>query len=104
MDLVAGYGRELLGLFVVFSLLGLTVWKLGRSRPPQWRNIFSGKTLIVKRPARERALETVERLALTPQHTLHVLRLRDREILVATHPQGCTLLDHATERARGVGA
>jgi hypothetical protein len=113
MDIVAGSGRQLLGLLVVFSLLGLTVWKLGRFRvgsPVRWSEIlwkkaFSGKVLGSKSLAGERALERVERLALTPQHTLHVLRLHGREMLVATHPQGCTLLDSApSPTARGVGA
>jgi hypothetical protein len=114
VEIMAGSGRQLLGLFVVFSLLGVTVWKLGRFRgvgsPGRWREsflkmAFSGKNLAAKTLSGERPLERVERLALTPQHTLHVLRLHDREILVATHPQGCTLLDSPpAPAARGMGA
>lgn len=106
MEIIAGSGRQILGLFVVFSLLGLTVWKLRGSGTPL--KAIWGRALTSKGVARERALETVERLALTPHHTLHVLRLRDREILVATHPQGCILLDappaHKEPLARGAGA
>ncbi len=118
MDIIAGSGRQILGLFVVFSLLGFTVWKLRGSGTPiwwprTWRENFLNKAILgraftTRGLARDRALETVERLALTPQHTLHVLRLRDTEILVATHPQGCTLLDtspaHKDLMARGAGA
>jgi len=43
-------------------------------------------------PAGARILETVERLALTPQHSLHLVRVGGREVVVATHPQGSTLL------------
>ena len=32
MDTLAEYGRQILALIVVFSLLGFTVWKLGRHR------------------------------------------------------------------------
>jgi hypothetical protein len=111
VDIIAGSGRQLLGLLVVFSLLGLTVWKLGQLRGSwSWKEILlkkalSGKVLGTKVFTGERALQRVERLALTPQHTLHVLRLHDREMLVATHPQGCTLLDTApAPAARGAGA
>lgn len=121
MEIIAGSGRQILGLFVAFSLLGLTVWKLrGSGTPEKWplkwsenflKKTFWGRALNTKGLARERALETVERLALTTHHTLHILRLRDRELLVATHPQGCTLLDTAPTQkaspdplARGAGA
>jgi len=46
----------------------------------------------------------LERLALTPQHTLHLVRIQGREVLVATHPQGCSVVTTATERAMGAGA
>jgi hypothetical protein len=46
----------------------------------------------------------VERLALTPQHTLHIVRINGREVLVATHPQGCSVVTPAAEQARGAGA
>jgi hypothetical protein len=112
MDAAVGYGREIVSLFVVFLLLGLTVWKLGRRRGrlPRTRllaaTFLSRKFAGNRRPA-EPVLETLERLALTPQHTLHVLRLRNREIVLATHPQGCTVLDKfegVPEGARGAGA
>jgi len=41
---------------------------------------------------RGRWLAPVERLALTPQHTLHVVRVRDRAVLVASHGGGCDVL------------
>jgi flagellar biogenesis protein FliO len=47
-----------------------------------------------------RSLEALERLALTPQHSLHLVRIGGREVVVATYPQGCVLL---TERALGAG-
>jgi hypothetical protein len=110
METLSEYGRQILSLMVVFSLLGLTVWKLGRRR-----QTFSGQTLWSKIFTRkagssERVLESVERLVLTPQHTLHVLRFHGQQMLVATHPQGCTLLDGAPDRltqdtvSRGAGA
>jgi flagellar biogenesis protein FliO len=46
----------------------------------------------------------VERLSLTPQHSLHMVRVNGREFVVATHPQGCTLVTAVAEQAIGTGA
>jgi flagellar biogenesis protein FliO len=77
--------RQVVSVLLVFSLLGLALWKLrrpGNSIGSLWR----------KPSGDARALETVGRLALTPQHALHLVRVHGREMVVATHPQGCTLL------------
>ena len=44
-------------------------------------------------------LESIERLTLTATHSLHLVRIGEREVVVATHPQGCTLLN--TEGKQG---
>jgi hypothetical protein len=41
---------------------------------------------------------------LTPQHTLHIVRVNGREILIATHPQGCSVVTTVTEQAMGARA
>ncbi len=94
--------RQALSVLLVFALLGLALWKLRRpgvAFHPGWRG----------RAASARSLETIERLALTPQHMLHLVRLQGREVIVATHPHGCavleacTVLDQAVNRRAGVG-
>lgn len=46
-----------------------------------------------------RSLESMERLALTPQHALHLVRLRGQLLLIGVHPSGLTLLEKfPTER------
>jgi flagellar biogenesis protein FliO len=95
--------RQALSVLLVFSLLGLALWKLRRpgfAFHPPWR-----------RPrASARSLETIERLALTPQHMLHLVRVQGREVVVATHPhgctvlEGCTVLDQVVDGRVGVGA
>jgi flagellar biosynthetic protein FliO len=40
-----------------------------------------------------RRLESLERLPLGPQQTLHLVRLGERALLVAATPAGCALLD-----------
>jgi flagellar biogenesis protein FliO len=71
--------REAAALCAVFGLLGAAVWTL-RARAGMVRT----------RPGK--SLTAVERVALTPHHALHLVRAPGRELLVATHPQGCTLL------------
>jgi flagellar biogenesis protein FliO len=82
--------RQVSAVMLVFALLGAALWTLrrgGRLRLPGGM-----------RPAgRGRALESVERLALTPQHSLHLVKIGGREVVVATYPQGCVLL---TERSQ----
>ena len=43
-------------------------------------------------PGRPRGLEPVDRLSLTPQHSLHLVRMGGRMILVGRSPSGITLL------------
>ena len=91
----AGTLRQVFSVLLVFALLGLALWKLRRRGPPLgalWRKPVAGG----------RALEAVERLALTPQHAVHLVRVNGRELVVATHPQGCTLLgEHNREACAG---
>jgi flagellar biogenesis protein FliO len=85
--------RQVSAVLLVFSLLGAALWTLrraGRLRLPTGLRPVS----------RGRSLESVERLALTPTHSLHLVRISGREVVVATYPQGCALL---TERAHGAG-
>jgi flagellar biogenesis protein FliO len=94
MDVLRQAGSVLL----VFALLGGLLWILRRSG----RVSFNG--LARKRAVgNSRSMIAVERLALTPQHTLHIVRVNGREVLVATHPQGCTVVDQA-ERTLGAHA
>lgn len=46
-----------------------------------------------------RSLELVDRLALTPQHQLHLIRTADRTLLIATHPKGFEVLESSSEAA-----
>jgi flagellar biosynthetic protein FliO len=38
-------------------------------------------------------LEVIDRLSLTPHHSLHLVRLADRTLLVGLSPNGCNLLE-----------
>jgi flagellar biogenesis protein FliO len=81
--------REGFSVLAVFGLLGAALWTLRRG--PGWRAAFT------RRLTRNKSIETIERMALTPQHSLHLVRFNGRELLVATHPHGCALLLDNTE-------
>jgi flagellar biogenesis protein FliO len=51
---------------------------------------FSGKGF--GRPA-ARQMQTLERLVLTPQHSLHLVSVGGRIVLVAVSPGGCTVVE-----------
>ena len=78
--------RQVSSVLLVFLLLGLTLRLLRR-------RMRSGFGLQFRKPgSRTRSLRAVERLALTPNHSLHLVNVHGRELLVVTHPQGCGLL------------
>ncbi|MCW5976760.1 MAG: FliO/MopB family protein [Bryobacteraceae bacterium] len=82
MDLV----RQLLSVFMVLALLGGSLWWLRRRSPARFSWPGGGKR-------NGRRMESVERLALGPQHALHLVRMGDRGLVVAVHAGGCTLID-----------
>jgi flagellar biosynthetic protein FliO len=47
---------------------------------------------LVSRQSGQRRMEVIERLALGPQHALHMVRVGDRTLVVATAPSSCQLL------------
>jgi flagellar biosynthetic protein FliO len=40
-------------------------------------------------------LEVIDRLALTPHHSLHLVRMADRTLLIGLSPNGCNLIETA---------
>jgi flagellar biogenesis protein FliO len=91
--------RQVFSVLLVFSLLGAALWALRRGGRISFQG-FARKRIL----GNTRSMVAVERLALTPQHTLHLICIHGREILVATHPQGCSVVTTAAERAMGAQA
>lgn len=84
--------RALLSIGLVLGL----VWLLRRrltGRAGAW---------IGRRPRRAK-LEALERLALTPQHSLHLVRIGDRAVLIGAHAGGLSLLENLPATALDQG-
>ncbi len=81
--------RQLISVASVFGLLALTLWWLkrrGQIRIPLGGHRGRGHGM----------LEKLERLSLSPQHTLHLVRVGDRTVLLMIHASGCTLLESSS--------
>lgn len=87
--------QQMAAVAVVLLLLGATLWLLRRRG-------FAGMTLRNK--AAGRRIECLERLPLGPQHTLHLVRVGETELLLALSPSSCSLVQsfarHTTEVER----
>lgn len=85
--------RQLLAITVVFLLLWTTLTLLRKKgRMPGWTRI--GRTKFV--PG---VLESRGKLLLSAQHSIHLIRIGDRSIILALHPEGVTLLGDAQPMA-----
>jgi flagellar biogenesis protein FliO len=85
--------RQFLSILLVFALLGGALWVLRRASSGRFS--LTPRSLTGVRSAK--VLSSVERLILTPNHTLHVIHVRGREVVIATHPQGCDILIDSAE-------
>ena len=94
--------RQVSAVLLVFGLLGLVLWALRRAGSASFRSTRIGSLFARRMSGQPKALETLERISLTPQHALHLVRVNGRDLVVATHPQGCTLLTESqTKGASG---
>jgi len=75
--------EQTMSVAVVLLLLGATLWWLRRRgiAVPAFARRSGGKRM-----------ECIERLPLGPQHSLHLIRLGEAQLLVASSPAGCVLL------------
>ena len=78
--------RQLLAVLFVLGLLGAAVWVLRRNGRAGWRGGFHRR----REPG---LLAAADRLALSPQHSLVLVRVAGRALLLAVYPAGCTLLE-----------
>jgi flagellar biogenesis protein FliO len=73
-------------VLVVFTLLGGLLWLLKK------RGVAS-LPLVRRRTTAVRQMEVLERVPLTPQHAIHLVRVSGKVVLIGTAPSSCTILD-----------
>lgn len=75
--------RSVIGVVTVFALLGILLW-ISRKK---------GALFSARRPSSGAGeLELLQRLPLTANHSVHLLRAGEKTLLVGTHGSGLTVL------------
>jgi flagellar biogenesis protein FliO len=87
-------------LFAVVAVLGalcIVVWAMKRKGWARAPLFGPGGPFRGARNPRDShtRLEVLDRLVLTPHHSVHLIRLADRTLLVGLSPNGCNLLETA---------
>ena len=77
--------RQILAVLAVLGLLGGTLYWLRTKGAAQFAVKGFGR-------AANRKMRLVEQLRLTPHHSLHLVNVQGRMLLVAVSPQGCSVL------------
>jgi flagellar biogenesis protein FliO len=89
------FGQQYLAVAAVLGLLGAALWWLRRN----------GHAAFAARGRAGRQLESLERLPLSPQHSLHLVRVGSSTVLVACSPSGCAVVrEMAADAVRGSAA
>ena len=87
-------GQTTAVLFVLL-LLAAALWVLRR------QGLASMNFAIGKSLARERIMQVLERVPLTAHHSLHLVRVADRVILIGVSPSGCSPIESFPASAVG---
>ncbi len=75
--------QQLAAVGGVLCLLSSTLW---------WLRRHGFAAVLPLKKSRSRRLECLERLSLGPQQSLHLVRMGDTALLLASTPAGCALL------------
>ena len=78
--------EQTLAVLLVLGLLSTTLWLLRR------KGVAGMRFGLTERSRAQKQLEVMERVVLTPQHSLHLVRVRDQLVLVGLSPGSCSHL------------
>jgi flagellar biogenesis protein FliO len=79
------YLQQMLAVLAVFGILGGALWWLRRRGLARFATTGQQKGTKV--------LAQIERLPLSATHSLHLVRMADRAILIASWPGGCQAIE-----------
>jgi len=85
--------RQFAAIALVFGLLWAALWALRKKGAVQFRG--------PKSQAARDLLQLRGRLMLTAQHSVHCVRIGQRDFVLGVHPSGITLLGDAESGAAG---
>ncbi|MBV8810427.1 MAG: flagellar biosynthetic protein FliO [Acidobacteriaceae bacterium] len=77
---------QVVAVAMVLILLGATLWLLQR------RGIANWNGQLLRRAGATKDMSVLERMPLTPNHSLHLVRVLDRALLIGVSPASCTQL------------
>ncbi len=75
--------QQILAAFFVLALLAGTLWVLRR------KGVARINLSLPKRAPGTRQMQILERLALTAQHSLYLIGVGERKVLLSVSPSGC---------------
>ena len=78
---------QTIAVFFVLALLAATLWLLRR------KGLATVNTVLAKRLSKQKWMQVVERVPLTANHSLHLVRIQDRVLLIGVSPSGCHQID-----------
>lgn len=84
---------QLCAVLGVFALLGLTLWWLRKRGALQMGAIVPFRSMSGLGGNRKKVLERLDALQLSPTHSLNLVRMADRAILIGTSPSGFYLVE-----------
>jgi flagellar biogenesis protein FliO len=85
--------EPLIAILLVFTLLGGTLWWLKKRGAAQVMASRSFRLFPVAKSKGDRILQRVDTLPLSPSHSLNLIRMADRAILVGISPTGFYLVE-----------
>jgi flagellar biosynthetic protein FliO len=77
--------QQAMAVFLVLGLLFGALWLLRRKS-------LRGFGLLASRPHGDKRLRVIERISLTPQHSVHLVQVADTLLVVGVSPAGCNSL------------
>lgn len=87
---------QYLAVLSVFALLGFTLWWLKSRGVVQMASLFPFRMPRPRQRTQEKVLHRIDALQLSPTHSLNLVRMADRAILIGTSPAGFYLVESSS--------